>query len=180
LEFNRVAFSSVILRPVVDPNEALDIEGLRMLLSDDDIADAHLHVLPLDPARQGEIWGRDPTAALNAFVLQVRSGHAVKPVARWDLLERDYAHTVLRDALRWEQAYGSERLELAVADRIATGFVELFDASGRFFTNWRFESTARGLRATSGSGSVTGATFEAGVVAVDGQRMGLLYVADED
>ena len=72
------------------------------------------------------------------------------------------------------------RVELSVGERIATAFVELFAESARFFTNGTVEETPLGLRTRAWYGSVTLATFETGVVAVDERRIGLFYLADED
>ena len=188
---------------MVDPNETAEVKRLRTFLSIvARVANVRFEVRELDPAHQpahqGEIWGRDPTPYLNTRILELGLGYAEAPVAQWHLLARNEAQAALRDALRWDQAYGSQRVERVVADRIATCFVELFDEWGRFFTNASFEKqpmppgdswsgTSRsrgapelGWRATGWYGLVTGATFEAGVVAADGQRIGCLYVADED
>ena len=87
---------------------------------------------------------------------------------------------LLCQALRREQAYDLPRVELAPADQIASAFVDLFAESARFFTNGVLSEAPTGLRVSGWYGSVTLATFEAGVIAADERRTGLLYVADED
>jgi len=163
---------------VDDPSRAAELERLEQQLVG--VANAHFHVRSIDAAVQTAIWGRDPTAALNAFVLGVGLGYAHAPVLKWLRMARAEAHAALRDTFRWEQAYDAPRFELTAADQLATSFVALFDEWGQFFTNASFDRTPLGWRATGWYGSVTGGTFEAGIIGADGQRIGLLYVADED
>ena len=184
-------------RTIVIPDEAPDVQQLRQELTE--LGTAHFEVcqiselaLALDRGQWGDdpavalntfiaaLWGRDPTRALNACVAALGLGFSESPVGRWNLLARDQAHTLLESTLGWEQAYDCPRLELSVADRMATAFVELFGEQARFFTNAGLSQTPLGLRATSWHGLVTGGTFEAGVVAFDERRVGLLYVEDED
>lgn len=144
---------------------------------------AHFHVRQLDNVQLGnywELWGPEPKGPLNAFVAALGLGVTSAPVGRWQLLTRDQAQRLLLAALAWEQAYDTARIELTAAERIATAFVGIFSNDSRFFSNGTVEETSLGLRTRAWYGSVTRATFETGVVAVDERRIGLLYLADED
>lgn len=161
-----------------DSDTTLEARQLQALLAS--VEHTHLHVRRLGECRHAQLWGGDVAALLNDFVAAVGLGNPGVPVTRWNPVDKPQAHAILRDTLRWEQAYETPRLELIQAERIAASFVCLFDEWGSFFTNASFDERPTGLRATSWYGSVTLATFEAGIVGVDGQRIGLLYVADED
>lgn len=162
-------------------DESPEVERVRSLLGE--LPNAHFRACQLDSAQLGkywELWAHDPGGPLNAFVAAVGLGVATAPVGRWDPIARDQARCLLAVALQWEQAYDTRRVGVSVAERIASAFVELFAEQARFFTNGTVENTPRGLCTTAWYGSVTLATFETGVVAVDEDRIGLLYLADED
>ncbi|WP_437989186.1 hypothetical protein [Sorangium sp. So ce145] len=157
------------------------MQRLRRLVADHE--NVHFYVCQLDPERLSEhreLWGRDPSVTLDAFVAAIGLGYPGARVERWDLLARTQAQRLLSAVLQREQAYDAPRLELALAERIASAFVELFEEQARFFTNGTVEETPLGLRTNAWYGSVTLATFETGVIAVDERRIGLLYLADED
>lgn len=155
-------------------------EVQRVLLLASEISAVHVHVRLLDSAELRELGRQDPVPSLKAFVATLGLGYAGAPVRRWDSIARTQARVLLREALRWQQAYDLPRVELALAEQIANAFSELFTESARFFTNGVIAETPTGLRVSGWYGSVTLATFEAGVVAADERRAGLLYVADED
>ena len=87
----------------------------------------------------------------------------------------------LTAVLHSDMAYGSEIMPRGRAADLGEQFLGLF-AGGRFFTN-----TEDGPREplttgawTRGWSPLTSATFDTGVLAVTGSRIGLVWVEDED
>jgi len=164
---------------------AAEVLALRRLLRATGLTGVHLEVRRLSVAQQTRLWGRDASPLLGAFVAATGLARVPQPPRAWASLERARATRVLSDNLQWDQAYGVHRLERGLCAELATGFVDLFGELAVFFSNATFTLEAMDggetrLRADGWFGLVTGATFEAGVVAADGERIGLFYVSDED
>jgi hypothetical protein len=155
---------------VVAPLEALAAQRQRGV-----VVEVRDHGLP---KMVGENDPEQLNNLLNDFVSAVSRERRCN--ARWSEAERSSATRILQDNLRYGQAYDDECMPLPAAAALTEGFFGLF-AAPRLFTNASYEvDDSSLLRATAWTGTVTGATFEAGIVALDASRIGLLYIADED
>jgi hypothetical protein len=95
-------------------------------------------------------------------------------------ISREQAREVIAALIECDLAYHAPRRSKAAASSLASTFLAMFPgADARFFTNGEL-----GLEHVAGrSGAwapLTNATFDTGVVAIDGARMGVFWVEDED
>lgn len=111
----------------------------------------------------------DPAAAAAAFDL---TGGATN-----EEIDRDKARRVIVGILHRDLAYGDPVVPLEAAQRLADAFLELASALGmRFYTNGGFGDGATSF----GWAPATGATFDAGVLAVGPHGSACIWVEDED
>jgi hypothetical protein len=170
------------------PRDALAVElrHLREAL-EPDAEWERLEVRPL-PA-PGPRTDSELTAALNAFLVELglpETGPDWRE-AGWYELHHEEAVRLLTYLLSWTMAYDMPKREPAAAREGALAFLSLFGPDSRVLTRSTLYTVllpdgsppAGGLSYSSGS-SLTGATFENGVVAVGAGRMGLLWCTDED
>ncbi|MEZ4240584.1 MAG: hypothetical protein R3F59_31395 [Myxococcota bacterium] len=94
----------------------------------------------------------------------------------WQPIPRDWAEQVLVRLLSRDLAYRSPLLEPEVAAQLARRFLGLFGPGAVLLSN------GDGLTSETDAalGGIGEATFEKGVIAVDGERVGLMWVFDED
>lgn len=111
----------------------------------------------------------------------------------WQLIEEPRAREALDALLRFDQAYGTELVEPADAAALIAGFVELLPAPRSWYTLASFSereyrldrsggehALGRRLEVTGWYGTLVGATFDTGLVALSARRLGALWFADED
>lgn len=92
-------------------------------------------------------------------------------------LDRVCAHAAIERGLRRTLAYNGRWVKRRSASRVADAFVACFSSDATFFTNgslW-LENPRNG-----GWSPLTSATFDTGIVGVDGAGAGILWVMDED
>ena len=95
-------------------------------------------------------------------------------------ISRVEAHAVLVGLIERDLAYRAPRRSPASAESTATAFLALCPGSGaRFFTNGDL-GLAHGAGSTGEWSSLTTATFDTGVVAIDGGKLAVFWVEDED
>lgn len=91
------------------------------------------------------------------------------------------AKTIAREALRTDLAYGASMMSEGEAVALAERYFSLFRPEVRCFTNGNLglpEASRRGQpRSWTG---ITSATFDTGVICFDRDRVGILWVQDED
>lgn len=92
----------------------------------------------------------------------------------WKEINQRDALTIAQLVLHKGLAYDGECMTAERALQLAEQFLELFDEA-RYFTNGIFDDT--GLRMWS---PISQATFDTGTVCVDDNRIGILWVQDED
>lgn len=92
----------------------------------------------------------------------------------WTEIDRDNAQTIAQNILRQDLAYRAEIMPEQLACQLAGQFLALFDDGTHYFTNGEFDD--RGLLMWSG---ITEATFDSGIICIDNQRIGILWVQDE-
>jgi hypothetical protein len=91
-------------------------------------------------------------------------------------ISREAAAEVISHLVAYDQAYGFPTSVIAIADDCGREFVSLFPEESRFFTN---SSEPLGAAARAWH-PLTDATFDAGVLAVSPNRVGVLWLEDED
>jgi hypothetical protein len=95
-------------------------------------------------------------------------------------IDRGEAHTVLVGIIERDLAYRASRHASTSAESTADAFLALFAGpTARFFTNGELGLT-HALGKTGGWAPLTRATFDTGVMAVEGPRLGVFWVEDED
>jgi len=102
----------------------------------------------------------------------------------WRSIDRGVAHGVLLKLLVEDMAYNQRRLSDEQANALALEFLGYFGADARFYTNGDWEVVPDYVSKGTGAGhswiSATSATFDGGVLAVDVERCGVLWIEDED
>lgn len=93
----------------------------------------------------------------------------------WREINRCEAETIAQIILHRDLAYRAEAMTAQRACKLAEQFLALFNKEARYFTNGEFD--ADGLHMWSG---ITEATFDTGIICIDNERMGILWVQDED
>lgn len=96
--------------------------------------------------------------------------------AAWREITREMARTLLRGLLLHDLAYGVEQMPDAGAWDLANQFVGIFTSEAQFFTNTDYGSDTMRY----GWIPLTTATFDAGVLGIDENTIGILVVQDED
>jgi hypothetical protein len=102
----------------------------------------------------------------------------------WYETTREDAVAILHRILNRDLAYDAVIMHGNKAGRLARQFLACFEADARHFTNGTFHQPPerRSEEVTVGPGwnPITPATFDTGVVCLDDQRIGILWVQDED
>ena len=104
---------------------------------------------------------------------------------KWRGIDRDTAARVLLALLIEDMAYSSPRISEAEARTACDEFLSQFSADSWFFTNGNWEDgwTKSGEAGGSFGPSwepATDATFDGGVVVLDREQSGVLWLEDED
>jgi hypothetical protein len=103
---------------------------------------------------------------------------------RWEEINRRVAETIAQRILHRDLAYNVEIMSAELACDLAARFLNLFTAQARYFTNGTLyqlhERFNAGVTHFSSFEPITEATFDTGVVCLDKERIGLLWVQDED
>jgi hypothetical protein len=118
---------------------------------------------------------------LDAFV----QGMGLRPLgAAWVPLAREQALALVGQLLRFDLAYHSPAADAPAAAALAERFMAAFGADVLCYTNgtWLEGFQPQGRSALRGPSwtPLTNATFDAGVVCVDAQMIGIFLVEDED
>jgi hypothetical protein len=97
----------------------------------------------------------------------------------WRALEPQVARAAVRALAELDIAYRTPILTADEADELALEFFAQLSAQARFLTNGDLAVAVAEGRRQSSWVPLTGATFDTGVVAIDGTRVGLIWFADE-
>jgi hypothetical protein len=103
----------------------------------------------------------------------------------WRHIDREAAEAVLRFILSHDLAFSSLRLPEPTVLDVIQDFIGRFSLSAQFYTNGSWAEGYRSAPNTTTSFGpewqpLTDATFDGGVVALDSERAGLLWIEDED
>lgn len=163
---------TIELLPDPDPAiVALDRELAR--------ARAQSYPLTLELRRLAAPAGEDPAAALDA--LATAAGYAGLG-AGWVEVPRRIAAKLLLHIIGGELAYPEQVVPREPTEALAARFLALFPEGARYFTNGvvsgEFAIYDRAGAEVLGWRSISAAPFDNGVVALGGDRVGLLWAED--
>lgn len=116
----------------------------------------------------------DITKIVNSFVNQLGCSSLGN---YWKQINQEQAKKILTAVLNKDLAYSQESMKLADAQKLADKFISFFQNNCQFFTNAEFTSNYSRLLEWN---PITEATFDSGVVIVSNERIGLLWLEDED
>jgi hypothetical protein len=158
-------------------------------LNDPELGRAVCVIRELAPAERAST--AEPSVLLASLVAAELAADPGRPSAEWHELSREQALVVLVLALR--QSLGAERIALARAVSLAEAFLARFSPDVKPYTNlaYNFPDEAFDFRRgwNPGGGPRGGWTasgwpvlggLEHGVIAVDADRVGIVWVSDED
>jgi hypothetical protein len=101
--------------------------------------------------------------------------------AHWTKIGREDARSIIEELLYKDMAYGVSIMPRATAKNLAERFISLFGEGARYLTNGNFILPTTDPRSVPNSGDpISTSTFDSGVVCVDTNRLGILWVEDED
>ena len=120
------------------------------------------------------IDAQNKTDIVNSFVMQL--GYA-DIGDRWKQINRESAQKILNFILTKNLAYSEASMTITDAEKIVDRFMSVFQDNCQFFTNAIFSNNYSSLAEWD---SITESTFDTGVVIVSNQRIGILWVQDED
>jgi hypothetical protein len=120
-------------------------------------------------------------ALADAFVMQ----QGMTPLGLdWVLISRSEALFLLTRVLSQDLAYHSRLLHHETAEALADTFLSFFTEEALYFTNGSYHIPPQRTNGNTVRGAswipITRATFDTGVIAIDEDRIGLLWVLDED
>ncbi len=100
---------------------------------------------------------------------------------RLEKINIELAQKILTYILHYDLAYHSEIMPIENASLLARRFLKLFSPDIKFFSNSPgTEEVKNEIVSMTGWLPITQATFDTGVIAVDGNHIGCLWVEDED
>ncbi len=107
---------------------------------------------------------------INQFVLKC----GAKPIPHWRRIQVKAAEAILTRILWKDLAYSRERMRLSTAKRLTADFLKNFVPPMLYLTN------GEDISQNYTFDPITEATFDGGVIVFDGQKVGMLWVTDED
>lgn len=117
------------------------------------------------------------TAAIDQFVSELNHK---KLEALWKPFKKYDAERLLTSILHKDMAYQYECMEIGLARSTMRSFFDLFSDAARFFSNTEFRPESGGLVSLGSYQSITNATFDSGIVAIDDNHIGFIWIEDED
>jgi hypothetical protein len=125
------------------------------------------------------------TAASPDFLDPFVTSHGFTGIGNeWHEISLAEANTLICRILERDLAYNVELMSHTQSCILRDRFLASFDQQVRFFTNGTFCAPSTSLSQDVVQGPrwspITQATFDTGVVAADGKRIGMLWVEDED
>jgi hypothetical protein len=95
-------------------------------------------------------------------------------------LDRASAELFLTSILHLDMAYSCQCMEIGSARETSKLFLNQFQANAKFYTNATTSGRADGLLTLSAWHPITNATFDSGILAFDEEKIGLIWLEDED
>lgn len=126
---------------------------------------------------RGDFSKKSDTAAIDEFVSEL--SHQ-KLESLWKPLKKYDAEKLLTSILHKDMAYQFECMEIGLARSTMRSFFDLLSESARFYTNAELRAESGGFVSLSSFHSITEATFDCGVVAIDDNHIGFIWCEDED
>lgn len=98
----------------------------------------------------------------------------------WMVQTREDAAYLLRSILHRDLAYKDICLPATEAHACVSEFLSLFKLDAKFYTNSEWKSDENGVVDIFHFMAITEATLDAGIVAIDSDTIGMIWVEDED
>ena len=116
-------------------------------------------------------------AAIDEFVAELNHK---KLDSLWKTFNKYDAERLLTSILHKDMAYQYECMEIGLARSTMRSFFDLFSDSARFYSNAEFRPASGGLVSIGSYQAITNATFDSGIVAIDDNHIGFIWIEDED
>jgi ferredoxin-NADP reductase len=99
---------------------------------------------------------------------------------QWIELKKPDAERLLTSILHKDMADRCESMPIDLAHATTRLFLEQFSDTAKFFTNAEWHQDKGGVWSIQSWHPITDSTFDSGIVACDSQRIGMIWVEDED
>ena len=115
-------------------------------------------------------------ATVDSFVKEL----GFKPIGEeWELITQQTARNILIYLFSMDMAYNIELDSKPLADKLSYSFLSGFSSGAKIFTNGYFDKDS-GFFALRGWQPLSNATFDTDIVILDANKIGILWVEDED
>ncbi|MED3728545.1 hypothetical protein [Priestia filamentosa] len=97
----------------------------------------------------------------------------------WDSVDEQMARRIITYILSMDLAYDSDLDSTPIAGELCDYFISLLSSQAEYYTNAHFEEDSGHFRLEEWS-SISTSTFDTGIIVVDRDKIGILWVEDED
>jgi phage anti-repressor protein len=98
---------------------------------------------------------------------------------KWKKVDTITAQEILEYILSFDMAHDIELVTKSQANVLASYFINKFNSDAEFFTNGDFD-VEQGFYRLSGWTPLTDSIFDTGILAIDMQKIGILWAEDND
>jgi hypothetical protein len=134
-------------------------------------------VVHFDTRSRAEFTRTSNFATIDEYVTRLRFE---KLSATAKELNRADAELYLTSLLHLDMAYSCKCMEIGLAQETSQLFLNQFQANAKFYTNATSRNYGDGVLALSAWHPITNATFDSGILAFDDEKIGLIWLEDED
>ncbi|OCA85076.1 hypothetical protein [Pseudobacillus wudalianchiensis] len=116
------------------------------------------------------------TAVVDSFVKEL----GFRPIGeKWEQITQHEARNILMYLFSMDMAYDAELESKPLADELSDYFLSTFSLQSKIFTAGYFEENSGFFKLQTWE-PITDATFDTGIVVLDANKIGILWVEDED
>jgi hypothetical protein len=143
----------------------------------DNIEKRDAGLVHFDIRNRADVSRASDIAAVDEFVTELNHN---KLSSLWKQFKKYDAERLVTSILHKDMAYQYECMEIGLARATMRRFFDLFSESARFYSNAEFRPENGGLVSIGSYQPITNATFDSGIVAIDDNLIGFIWVEDED
>lgn len=100
-------------------------------------------------------------------------------IPNWRTIELHEAKKILEFVLSRHLAYNNLIMQFHEVKDLSRKFLSIFD-EGRYYTNGVFNYDGKNIVQLNEFSSITNSTFDSGIIAIDNEKIGMIWVEDED
>ncbi|WP_242218504.1 hypothetical protein [Bacillus cereus group sp. BfR-BA-01380] len=107
-------------------------------------------------------------------------GHQSNEIkGRWEVIDKRMAKKILEYILSMDMAYDIDLETKPLAEKLSNYFLKEFLSDAKYYTNGKFDEVDGFFRLSEWT-SITNSTFDTGILAIDKNKIGILWAEDND